>query len=98
MTTIEGMLDRIIAGVRSDIEVRKEVDPETTDKMEAFLKRILVLKEFKSGSFEVVLDDPSGDSFLENPYAPSKDPNMTLVHYMRTKEQNELLGLDVTIQ
>ncbi len=59
------------------------------------MQRIIDLKDFKLGSFEIILDDPSGDSFLENPHAPSKDPNMTVVHYKRNKEQNELLGLDV---
>jgi zinc finger protein len=71
------------------------VDPETTEKMEAFLQRLQDLKGFKLGPFEIILDDPSGDSFVENLNAPAKDRNMTVTHYTRNKEQNELLGLDV---
>ena len=44
---------------------------------------------------KMILDDPSGDSFIENPEAPKKDPNMTISFYKRTQEQNDLLGLNV---
>ncbi len=75
--------------------MRREVDKETTEKLEAFVKKVIDLKDFKSGSFELILDDPSGDSFIENPDAPNKDPSMSVQHYKRSKEQNELIGLDV---
>lgn len=53
------------------------------------------LKDLKLGDFEVILDDPSGDSFIENPNAPAKDPKMSVNFYKRTPEQNEMLGLTV---
>lgn len=31
--------------------------------------------------------------FSQNVYAPEPDPEMTVIHYQRTFEQNELLGL-----
>ena len=43
--------------------------------------------------FTMILNDPAGNSFLENPSAPSKDPNIKLTTYTRTKEQDESLGL-----
>jgi zinc finger protein len=45
--------------------------------------------------FSKILDDPSGDSFIENPYAPNKDSNLTISYYKRNSEQNEMLGLTV---
>ena len=30
---------------------------------------------------------------FQNVYAPEPDPEMTVIHYQRTFEQNELLGL-----
>ena len=40
-----------------------------------------------------VIDDPSGNSFIENPKAPLPDPAMTSVFYIRNKEQDHLVGI-----
>ncbi|MPC09326.1 Zinc finger protein ZPR1 [Portunus trituberculatus] len=39
------------------------------------------------------IDDPTGNSFLENPKAPKEDPQLKRTVYKRTKEQNEILGI-----
>ena len=44
-------------------------------------------------NFTLILDDVSGNSFIENPHAPKKDPCMTFVQYMRSTEQDASLGL-----
>ena len=44
-------------------------------------------------NFTLILDDVSGNSFIENPNAPKDDPCMTLVQYMRSTEQDASLGL-----
>ena len=46
--------------------------------------------------FVLVLDDPAGNSFVENPQAPSDDPLLDVAHYRRTKAQNEELCLNDT--
>ena len=46
--------------------------------------------------FVLVLDDPAGNSFVENPQAPSDDPQLDVAHYRRTKAQNEELCLNDT--
>ena len=43
--------------------------------------------------FTLVLDDASGNSFIENPQAPEKDPLMTVVYYARSPDQDVALGL-----
>lgn len=43
---------------------------------------------------KVVLDDPAGNSYLQNIYAPDPDPNMSITDYERTFDQNEDLGLN----
>ena len=40
------------------------------------------------------MDDPAGNSFIENPSAPSKDPNMVTSSYHRTVDQDGALGLE----
>lgn len=40
-----------------------------------------------------VIDDPSGNSYVENLNAPLVDPALTTTHYERNKEQNHLVGI-----
>jgi zinc finger protein len=47
----------------------------------------------ESEELTLVLDDPAGQSFIENPSAPNKDPQLKISYYDRTPEQNEALGL-----
>ena len=44
-------------------------------------------------NFTLILDDVSGNSFIENPHAPKEDPCMTFVQYMRSTKQDASLGL-----
>ena len=44
-----------------------------------------------------ILDDPSGNSFVENQLAPSPNPDLTTEFYSRTEEQNRDLGLLPTV-
>jgi zinc finger protein len=44
-------------------------------------------------SFTLILDDPAGNSFVENLCAPRPDPQMLVTQYSRTDAQNEMLGL-----
>jgi hypothetical protein len=40
-----------------------------------------------------VVDDPSGNSFIENPLAPNVDPLLSVDRYNRTSQQEEQLGI-----
>jgi zinc finger protein len=44
--------------------------------------------------FTLILDDPMANSHVQNLYAPDPDPNMEIVTYERTWQQNEDLGLN----
>ena len=48
--------------------------------------------------FELILDDPSGNSFIENPYAPQTDPSIKVSYFDRTKEMIEQMGFSVENQ
>jgi len=39
-----------------------------------------------------ILDDPSGNSFVENPFAPVKDDALDVLHYVRTRQQDIDIG------
>lgn len=95
LTTVEGVLDRTVANLETDVKLRMETDPETAGRIQEFLQKLIDLKSFTTGPFELIIDDPSGDSFIENPNAPKKDPRIIQSYYRRNKEQNEMLGIQM---
>lgn len=62
------------------------------DQLDKFLEQ---LRQCRDGEkpFTLVLDDPAGNSFIENPQAPKEDPQMKTIFYKRTPQQNQALGL-----
>lgn len=59
-------------------------DPKTVEKLAPFL---IKLKGYLDGeTFPLTLEmvDPSGNSFIKNPYAPSDDPWMKKTKFLRT--------------
>ncbi|KAK1319716.1 hypothetical protein QJS10_CPB04g01917 [Acorus calamus] len=91
LSTVEGTLLRAAEELQALQEERKKLDPKTAEAIDQFL---IKLKSCASGdmSFTFILDDPAGNSFVENPFAPSSDPSLVLKFYDRTPEQQESLG------
>ncbi len=95
ISTIEGILRTAARNLGMYQEERMEQMPEVGTKVAEI---ILALNRMASGSssvlpFRLVLDDPAGNSFVENPNAPLRDPCLTLRNYIRTAAQDEALGL-----
>ncbi|NXS73326.1 ZPR1 protein, partial [Pandion haliaetus] len=95
LTTVEGIIDRAVAGLEQDQPVRRVTDEEVASKIDEFIGKLKQLKEVHS-SFTFIVDDPSGNSFVENPHAPQKDDALVVTHYRRTPQQAAMLGLEVT--
>ncbi|KAE8663102.1 zinc finger protein ZPR1 isoform X2 [Hibiscus syriacus] len=91
LSTVEGILVRAIDGLQALQEERKKADPQTAEAIDQFL---LKLKACATGEspFTFILDDPAGNSFIENPFAPSPDPSLSIRFYDRTPEQQAALG------
>lgn len=92
LSTIEGVLDRAVAGLEQDQPVRRAVDPEVADRIDVFIQKLQKLKEVNE-EFTLVIEDPSGNSFVENPVAPQRDEALTVTKFKRTIEQDKQLGL-----
>ena len=59
---------------------------------------IVALSQMASGDedslpFTILVDDPAGNSFIENFIAPASDPNMKITNYTRSDAQDLALGL-----
>jgi len=93
LTTIEGLLSTVLEDLTGDQEKRKDVDPETWQKIDEFINKGKDMLEGKSFPWDVVIDDISGNSWVEP--SPS-DPRGKWVRrdYLRTREQNEELSLE----
>ena len=91
ISTLEGIIDRSIEGLKSTIP-RIKNDPESVVKISNFINN---LDELKTGDreFTFIMDDPTGNSFIENFLAPEDDPMMTIQSYTRNLEQNKLIGI-----
>ncbi|XP_077160960.1 zinc finger protein ZPR1 isoform X2 [Paroedura picta] len=92
LTTVEGIIDRAITGLEQDQPVRRETDPSVAGQIEEFISRLKRLKEAEE-AFTFVLDDPSGNSFVENPHAPQRDEGLVVTHYKRSAQQAAILGI-----
>lgn len=92
ITTIEGIITRVIAGLSQDQEKRSLDHPEAAEQITKFIENLEELKSLKK-PFTIILNDASGDAFIENLCAPHPDPKLHVTNYTRTKEQNHMLGL-----
>lgn len=91
ITTLEGIIERAIDGLQSTIPRIKD-DPESVVKIANFINN---LHEVKTGNkeFTFIIDDPTGNSFIENLCAPDDDPQLRITGYTRTLEQDKLIGM-----
>mmetsp|Transcript_8805 Transcript_8805/g.14292 ORF Transcript_8805/g.14292 Transcript_8805/m.14292 type:complete len:586 (+) Transcript_8805:396-2153(+) len=93
LTTLEGLLREAMNELKESQDVRRDQSPEIAAKVDAFVAKLALILCGVSFPFTVVLEDPSGNSFIENPHAPNRDPNLRFEEFVRTKEQNKKLGL-----
>lgn len=92
LSTIEGLLDRAVLGLEQDQPARREADPEVAARIDEFIQKLQDLKDVER-EFTLVIEDPSGNSFVENPVAPQKDEALTVTRFKRTVEQDKQLGI-----
>ncbi|XP_022368934.1 zinc finger protein ZPR1 isoform X1 [Enhydra lutris kenyoni] len=92
LTTVEGLISRAISGLEQDQPARRANEEAVAKRIDEFIVKLKELKQVAS-PFTLIIDDPSGNSFVENPHAPQKDHALVVTHYSRTPQQEEMLGL-----
>uniref|UniRef100_A0A8D1HC07 Zinc finger protein 259 n=1 Tax=Sus scrofa TaxID=9823 RepID=A0A8D1HC07_PIG len=95
LTTVEGLISRAISGLEQDQPTRRANEEAVAERIDKFIVKLKELKQVAS-PFTLVIDDPSGNSFVENPHAPQKDESLEITRYSRTLQQEEMLGLRVS--
>jgi zinc finger protein len=72
---------------------RLEQNPEVGLKVAEIIVSLSQMAAGEFLPFTLVIDDPAGNSFVENFLAPAPDPQMAFSNYTRTDEQDISLGL-----
>jgi zinc finger protein len=75
-----------------------EMGEEFINKIKDLINKLENILNGKNFPFDFILDDPGGNSFIENPFAPQTDPNIKVTYYKRTKEMLEQMGFSVENQ
>eukprot|EP01121_Diplochlamys_sp_Union-15-3_P003040 TRINITY_DN12875_c0_g1_i1.p1 TRINITY_DN12875_c0_g1~~TRINITY_DN12875_c0_g1_i1.p1 ORF type:complete len:632 (-),score=69.16 TRINITY_DN12875_c0_g1_i1:171-2066(-) len=94
INTVEGVLTNIADSLSAEQANREIQEPEKAQKIQVIIDKFRSMAS-GSSSFTLILDDLAGNSFLENPMAPSKDERAAYTYYARTREQTIELGYAV---
>lgn len=92
ITTIEGVIERTITGLKQDQDLRAKEYPKIATQIEEFIGKLSKLKNLET-PFTMVIEDISGNCFLSNPKVPEKDPNVSIALFVRSKDQDHMLGI-----
>lgn len=95
-TTLEGILNQVYEELTEKVFNAGDSGVANVDDRAEFQEFLRKLKQVKNAEipFTLILDDPLANSHVQNLYAPDPDPNMEIVTYERTWQQNEDLGLN----
>lgn len=79
--------------MKADQPARLVQDYNAWKKIQEVVDALDEHSRLENGRYTVILDDPSGNSYVENPNAPNSDPACVIKHYTRSREQDEALGM-----
>lgn len=92
-TTLEGLLQQVYDELSERVLMRGDSSSQAQN-FEGFLGKLKRVISCETLPYTVILDDPLANSYIQNPYAPDPDEQMTEEVYTRSYEQNEDLGLN----
>lgn len=94
ISTVEGVLKTAIESMEQSQPDRLRLgDVDTFYRVRDVCEKLKKMIGTNFHPYEIILDDSAGNSFIENPHAPDKDPNLCHEKYYRTPKQDMALGL-----
>lgn len=91
LTTIEGILRGTVQDLMSGQEHRKEQYPEIHAKIENIVCKVEAFLANPT-KLTLIIDDPSGNSYIESYCYPKTDPKIRTIYYTRSREQMVQMG------
>ena len=100
LSTVEGFISTAKENFTASLEdgYYNAMGDEFINKIKETIQKLTDTLNGDKFPFELILDDPSGNSFIENPYAPQTDPNIKVTYFVRTKEMAEQMGFSLENQ
>ena len=100
LSTVEGFILNARDNFKDSFEngYYSQMGNEFIEKIKDLIEKLGNVLDGKNYPFEFILDDPSGNSFIENPFAPQTDPNIKVTYFERTKEMIEQMGFSLDNQ
>jgi len=100
LSTVEGFISTAKENLNASLEdgYYSEMGDNYINEIKETIKKLNDTLNGDKFPFELILDDPSGNSFIENPYAPQTDPNIKVTYFERTKEMAEAMGYSLENQ
>lgn len=94
INTLEGIIRNCIRNLSLHQRERMMDNPEVGQKVSEIILELSRMADGESIPFTVELDDPAGNSFIQNFLAPRPDEQLSTKYYVRTADQDRALGLD----
>ena len=100
LSTVEGFISTAKENLNASLEdgYYSQMGDNYINEIKETIKKLNDTLNGDKFPFELILDDPSGNSFIENPYAPQTDPNIKVTYFDRTKEMAEAMGYSLENQ
>jgi zinc finger protein len=92
VTNVEGIITRTIEALSYDQEKRKILLNVQANQIDDFIVRLNRLLKAED-EFTLIVDDPSGNSYVESVSPYQIDNNVKIIHYHRTLDQDKALSL-----
>lgn len=93
--TIEGYFRTTIEGLQQMQEERRAADPATAKKIDEYCKTLEAYADGEKMPFTFIVEDPSGNSFVQNPSAPTADQYCKKTKWIRGAAEYETMGYPV---
>ena len=100
LSTVEGFISTAKENLSASFEdgYYSQMGDNYINEVKQTIKKLSDTLNGDKFPFKLILDDPSGNSFIENPYAPQTDPNIKVSYFDRTKEMAEAMGYSLENQ
>lgn len=89
---MEGLIEKVSSHLFENNPFAGDSDSAFYTRMQQLFDELKACRE-GTKPFTMILIDPLGHSFLQNPFYPDPDPTVLVEHFERTHDQNEFLGL-----
>jgi zinc finger protein len=100
LTTIEGFLSTARDQMEGCLKdgLYAEMGEEAENKIREVVNKINDVLDLKFLPISFIIDDPAGNSFVENPFAPNTDQYCNIKYYNRTKEMCAEMGYMLEVE